>query len=232
MPTAIRATRTGDSRSDHADRHRAGSCQGQTRVRLLADAARQLHARRVAQRRARTGVLSARCRRQRRCTAAPSMSMAARTRGAHRFRAEPRRTHAPDAWPVDPVARARALGTGKSPPARTTTRTTSALTDGRAAGRRHGRRRTHRRSGRHRLARARAARHVAAGAPTAHTRSISACSTTLSNCRRWYRTPRDWIGGAAADRFSAFRGETQLQSVYAQDSWHFAATGARRSACA
>jgi iron complex outermembrane receptor protein len=32
----------------------------------------------------------------------------------------------------------------------------------------------------------------------------------------------DWIGGAATTRFSAFRGKTRLQSVYAQDSWHFA----------
>jgi iron complex outermembrane receptor protein len=29
----------------------------------------------------------------------------------------------------------------------------------------------------------------------------------------------DWIGGPANSRFSAFRGKTQLQSLYAQDSW-------------
>jgi iron complex outermembrane receptor protein len=32
----------------------------------------------------------------------------------------------------------------------------------------------------------------------------------------------DWIGGPPTTRFSAFRGKTRLQSVYAQDSWHFA----------
>jgi iron complex outermembrane receptor protein len=32
----------------------------------------------------------------------------------------------------------------------------------------------------------------------------------------------DWTDGAATTRFSAFRGKTQLQSVYAQDSWRFA----------
>jgi iron complex outermembrane receptor protein len=32
----------------------------------------------------------------------------------------------------------------------------------------------------------------------------------------------DWINGAATTRFSAFRGNTQLQSVYAQDTWRFA----------
>jgi iron complex outermembrane receptor protein len=32
----------------------------------------------------------------------------------------------------------------------------------------------------------------------------------------------DWIGGAAASRFSAFRGRTELLGIYAQDSWHFA----------
>ena len=32
----------------------------------------------------------------------------------------------------------------------------------------------------------------------------------------------NWIDGAASTRFSAFRGRTQLQSVYAQDSWRFA----------
>ncbi|HEV7609447.1 MAG TPA: TonB-dependent receptor [Steroidobacteraceae bacterium] len=32
----------------------------------------------------------------------------------------------------------------------------------------------------------------------------------------------DWIDGAATGRVSAFRGKTQLQSLYAQDSWHFA----------
>jgi iron complex outermembrane receptor protein len=32
----------------------------------------------------------------------------------------------------------------------------------------------------------------------------------------------DWIGGAPADRVSAFRGRTELQSLYVQDTWHFA----------
>jgi iron complex outermembrane receptor protein len=32
----------------------------------------------------------------------------------------------------------------------------------------------------------------------------------------------DWIEGSATSRFSAFQGKTQLQSAYAQDSWHFA----------
>jgi iron complex outermembrane recepter protein len=31
----------------------------------------------------------------------------------------------------------------------------------------------------------------------------------------------DWIGGPATSPFSAFRGKTRLQSLYAQDSWHF-----------
>jgi iron complex outermembrane receptor protein len=33
----------------------------------------------------------------------------------------------------------------------------------------------------------------------------------------------EWIDGAATDRVSAFRGNTQLQSVYAQDTWRIAA---------
>lgn len=32
----------------------------------------------------------------------------------------------------------------------------------------------------------------------------------------------NWIKGVAADRFSAFRGNTQLQSLYLQDTWRFA----------
>jgi iron complex outermembrane receptor protein len=32
----------------------------------------------------------------------------------------------------------------------------------------------------------------------------------------------DWLNGAAAGRFSAFRGDTSLTSLFAQDSWHFA----------
>jgi iron complex outermembrane recepter protein len=32
----------------------------------------------------------------------------------------------------------------------------------------------------------------------------------------------DWIGGPATTPFSAFRGKTRLQSLYAQDSWRFA----------
>lgn len=32
----------------------------------------------------------------------------------------------------------------------------------------------------------------------------------------------DWIHGAAAERFSAFRGDTRLQSLYAQDTWQVA----------
>ncbi|HEY4369500.1 MAG TPA: TonB-dependent receptor [Steroidobacteraceae bacterium] len=33
----------------------------------------------------------------------------------------------------------------------------------------------------------------------------------------------NWINGGAGSRFSEFRGETMLQSVYAQDTWRFAA---------
>jgi iron complex outermembrane receptor protein len=32
----------------------------------------------------------------------------------------------------------------------------------------------------------------------------------------------DWIGGTATTRVSAFRGQTELRSLYAQDSWHLA----------
>ncbi|MFL6619780.1 MAG: TonB-dependent receptor [Povalibacter sp.] len=32
----------------------------------------------------------------------------------------------------------------------------------------------------------------------------------------------NWLDGPAASRFSAFRGNTLLQSLYAQDTWHFA----------
>lgn len=32
----------------------------------------------------------------------------------------------------------------------------------------------------------------------------------------------NWVSGAAADRFSAFRGDTGLQSIYVQDTWRFA----------
>jgi iron complex outermembrane recepter protein len=32
----------------------------------------------------------------------------------------------------------------------------------------------------------------------------------------------DWRGGPATTRFSAFRGDTLLQSLFAQDTWHFA----------
>ncbi len=39
-----------DTGIDHADRHGAGSCEGQTQLRLFADAARQLHTGRMAQR--------------------------------------------------------------------------------------------------------------------------------------------------------------------------------------
>jgi iron complex outermembrane receptor protein len=36
------------------------------------------------------------------------------------------------------------------------------------------------------------------------------------------RETSDWLNGAAAARFSAFRGDTSLTSLFAQDSWHFA----------
>ena len=85
------------------------------------------------------------------------------TRDADRFRAEPRRSHAPDAGPVDPVARARTLGLGNLRQRVRLRGRHRARTDRCAARRGIRRRRTHHRSGRHRLARARAARHVAPG---------------------------------------------------------------------
>ena len=63
-----------------ADPHDAGSRQGEVELRLLADAARQLHARRVAQRcRSHLRLLPARRRAATRSTAAPSTSTAAPT---------------------------------------------------------------------------------------------------------------------------------------------------------
>jgi iron complex outermembrane receptor protein len=35
-------------------------------------------------------------------------------------------------------------------------------------------------------------------------------------------TPPNWINGGAAARFSAFNGNSDLQSLYAQDTWRFA----------
>ncbi len=65
-----------------------------------------------------------------------------------------------------------------------------ALTDRRVAGSGHRRRRPHHRSGRHRLARAGAARHVAAAGRRWRTRDRSRLSTRrLPSCKRWSPTP-------------------------------------------
>ena len=65
---------------------------------------------------------------------------------------------------------------------------------------------------------------------------------SLPSAHRSAAIPNDWLHGAAGARFSAFRGDTSLTSLYAQDSWQFARdwqatlgaarsnTGARRMA--
>ena len=85
-----------------------------------------------------------------------------------------------------------------------------------------GRRRTHRGPARHGLELGRVAHHAQAERATTATFSISASSSTISGCERWSRTP--WIGARARRprAFSAFRGDSELASVYAQDTWAFA----------
>ena len=89
-----------------------------------------------------------------------------------------------------------------------------------AADRRRG---PHHRPGRHRLEHLRVEGHLAAaGRAAARTWSTSACSTTATGCARWCRTRPTGSPAAAASRFSAFDGDTELTSVYAQDTWRFA----------
>ena len=68
----------------------------------------------------------------------------------------------------------------------------------------------------------RAARDAPAGGATTATSSISAFSSTTIGCERSSSNADDWLAGAPTTRFSAFRGDTELASVYAQDTWAFA----------
>ncbi len=52
--------------------------------------------------------------------------------------------------------------------------------------------------------------------------STSVISATAISCEPWYRQLRTGSMASAGGRFSAFQGDTLLQSVYAQDTWHFA----------
>ncbi len=131
--------------------------------------------------------------------------------------------------PVDQVARARTLGLGNRRQRLRLRGRHHALADRCAAGRRHRRRRTHHRSGRHRLARAGAARHVAPqGVDGAH---VVDFGVQLDD----YRTADAGVGyaptgsGGAGRRVASrlFAARRELQSVYAQDSWRFAERLAR-----
>ena len=149
--------------------------------------------------------------------------MAARTLVTpDRFRAEPRRPHAPDAGLSLKRTRAN-TGIGKSPRARTTTRTTSrarrtvALPAADTGG--AGRIADQGGTGWRALALRGTWR---PRAPTAHTRRFRRISSTTTDCGPWCRTRPTGSAAPPTSRFSAFRGKTELLSVYAQDTWHFA----------
>ena len=199
------------SRFHDPDPHDSGSRQGEVELRLLADAARELHARRVAQRcRSNRRLLSTRSGRQPGLQRHHQRRWPLVQRDTRGFRAEPWRPHARDARAVCQIPRRAASSIGKSPRAPTTTRTTS-----RARPRSRCRQQTPVAPDESPIRAAPAGTRWRCAAPggrkasTAHTWSMSAISSTPTNCRRSCPNTADWIGGA---------GHHSLLGICRQDS--------------
>ena len=165
------------------------------------------------------------------CTPAPSTSPAARSRSAPRKSGPShRRAHARHARPVGARAAISARGISKPRPACTTTAKTNrahplvALPAAATGG--AGRIADQSGTGWSTLA-LRAVRHASGAAP--HTARARRPARSLSAAHRSQRHRGLAAAARAGARFAAFRGDTQLTSVYAQDTWRIRrATGRPR----